>query len=221
MFYRPGLDPHGLAHNPFKALVAPRPIGWISTLDAGGRPNLAPYSFFNALADSPPLVMYASNGRKTGADEAKDTLANLRATAEFVVNVVSFALRDAMNLSSAPYPAGDDEFARAGLTPAPCRVVAPPRVAEAPAALECRLWRVVDLPGEANAMAIGEVVGVHIDEAALADGRVDVTRFQPLARLGYRDYAAVREVFALDRPGRSCLSPPKLIRPVGESAASR
>ncbi len=203
MFYRPGLDPHGLAHDPFKALVAPRPIGWISTLDAEGRANLAPYSFFNALADSPPLVMYASNGRKTGVDEAKDTLANLRATAEFVVNVVPFALRDAMNLSSAPFPAGDDEFARAGLTPAPCRVVAPPRVAEAPAALECRLWRVVDLPGEANAMAIGEVVGVHIDEAALADGRVDVTRFQPLARLGYRDYAAVREVFALDRPGRS------------------
>jgi flavin reductase (DIM6/NTAB) family NADH-FMN oxidoreductase RutF len=91
MFYRPGLDPHGLVHNPFKALVAPRPIGWISTLDAQGRANLAPYSFFNALSDSPPLVMYASNGRKNGVDEGKDTLANLRATAEFVVNVVSFA----------------------------------------------------------------------------------------------------------------------------------
>jgi flavin reductase (DIM6/NTAB) family NADH-FMN oxidoreductase RutF len=107
-----------------------------------------------------------------------------------------------MNLSSGHYPAGEDEFARAGLTPLPCEVVAPPRVAGAPAALECRLWRVIDLPGEANAMAVGEVVGVHIDEAVLADGRVDVTRYQPLARLGYRDYAAVREVFALDRPGQ-------------------
>lgn len=203
MFYRPGLDPHGLAHDPFKALIAPRPIGWISTLDAAGRPNLAPYSFFNALADRPPLVMYASNGRKVGLDEPKDTLANLRATAEFVVNVVPHALAQAMNLSSGHYPSGEDEFARAGLTPAPCRVVAPPRVAEAPAALECRVWKVIGLPGEGNAMAIGEVVGVHIDEAVLEDGKVDVTRYRPLARLGYRDYAAVAEVFALARPGQS------------------
>ena len=206
MFYRPGLDPHGLAHNPFKALVAPRPIGWISTLDAAGRPNLAPYSFFNALADAPPLVMYASNGRKTGLDEGKDTLANLRATGEFVVNVASFALRHAMNASSGSYPAGADEFAIAGLTAAPCRVVAPPRVLEAPAALECRLWRIVELPGEANAMAIGEVVGVHIDPAAIVEGRVDVTRYAPLARLGYRDYAAVREVFEMDRPAAPAAS---------------
>jgi flavin reductase (DIM6/NTAB) family NADH-FMN oxidoreductase RutF len=203
MFYRPGLDPHGLRHNPFKALVAPRPIGWISTLDAAGRPNLAPYSFFNALADTPPLVMYASNGRKSGIDEGKDTVANIRATGEFVANVASFALRDAMNVSSANWPAGEDEFARAGLAPAASRVVAPPRVAAAPAALECRAWRLIDLPGEANVMVIGEVVGVHIDDAVLVDGRVDVTLYAPLARLGYRDYAAVREVFALGRPGQA------------------
>ena len=201
MFYRPGLDPHGLAHNPFKALVAPRPIGWISSLDAAGRPNLAPYSFFNAIADAPPMVMYSSTGRKIGLDEGKDTVANIRATGAFVANIVSFALRDAMNASSGHYPAGEDEFLRAGLTPAPSRVVAPPRVAEAPAALECRAWKVIDLPGAANVMVIGEVVGVHIADAMLADGRVDVTRYAPLARLGYRDYAAVREVFALGRPG--------------------
>jgi flavin reductase (DIM6/NTAB) family NADH-FMN oxidoreductase RutF len=201
MFYRPGLDPHGLAHNPFKALVAPRPIGWISTQDAEGRLNLAPYSFFNALADTPPLVMYASNGRKVGVDEGKDTIANIRATGAFVANVVPFALRDAMNVSSGPWPAGDDEFRRAGLTPAPSRVVAPPRVAEAPAALECRVWRIIDLPGAGNVMVIGEVVGVHIDPAVVVDGKVDVTRYAPLARLGYRDYAAVHEVFALTRPG--------------------
>jgi flavin reductase (DIM6/NTAB) family NADH-FMN oxidoreductase RutF len=202
MFYRPGRDPHGLAHNPFKALVAPRPIGWISSLDGEGRRNLAPYSFFNAIADAPPMVLYSSTGHKVGTEgERKDTAANIRATEEFVVNVVPFALRDAMNRSSAPLAAGTDEFAAAGLTPAPSREVAPPRVAEAPAALECRVWRIVELPGEANILVIGTVVGIHIDDAVIRDGQVDVTLYAPLARLGYRDYAAVHEVFELVRPG--------------------
>ncbi len=201
MFYRPGLDGHGLAHNPFKALVAPRPIGWIASLDAAGRVNLAPYSFFNAVAEAPPMVAYASNGEKVGRPERKDTLANIRETGEFVANVVAFALKDAMNATSGSYAADADEFALVGLTPAPSRVVAPPRVAEAPAALECRLWRIVDLPGTANHLVIGEVVGIHIDEAAIAEGKVDVTRYQPVARLGYRDYSAVREVFQMTRPG--------------------
>ncbi len=199
MFYRPGLDPHGLPHNPFKALVAPRPIGWISTLDAGGRPNLAPYSFFNAIADDPPMVAYANNGAKSGRAEGKDTLANIRATGEFVANIVPFALKDAMNATSGPYPADADEFELAGLAAAPCRVVAPPRVADAPAALECRLWRIIDLPGPANHLVIGEVVGVHIAESVLAEGMVDITRYRPVARLGYRDYAAVGEVFSMVR----------------------
>lgn len=200
MFYRPGVDPHGLAHNPFKALVTPRPIGWISTVDARGRANLAPYSFFNAVADAPPMVMYASTGRKIGRDEGKDTLANIRATGEFVVNVVPRALADAMNVSSGALGPDVDEFARAGLARAASRVVAPPRVAAAPASLECRLWQVIDLPGQDNHMVLGEVVGIHIDAKVIVAGKVDVTRFQPLARLGYRDYAAVESVFALDRP---------------------
>lgn len=200
MFYRPGQDPHGLAHNPFKALVAPRPIGWISSLDAEGRVNLAPYSFFNAIADTPPLVLFSSAGRKAGDGSAKDSAANIRATGEFVCNIVSYALRDAMNVTSGSHPAEADEFALAGLEPAPCRVVAPPRVAAAPAALECRLWKTVDLPGEANILVIGEVVGVHIDEAVIVEGKVDVTLYQPLSRLGYRDYAAVTSVFPLTRP---------------------
>ena len=120
MFYRPGLDPHGLPHNPFKALVAPRPIGWISTLDAEGRRNLAPYSFFNAFSDTPPMVGYASTGAKASG-ERKDTLANIRATGEFVVNIVSYALRDAMNASSAPLPAEADELPMRGLPPRPAR----------------------------------------------------------------------------------------------------
>lgn len=197
MFYRPGLDPHGLPHNPFKAIVSPRPIGWISTLSAEGLPNLAPYSFFNAIADVPPMVAYASTGA------TKDTVTNIRTTGEFVVNIVSMALRDAMNASSASLPRGVDEFEIAKLEKAPSEIVAPPRVRDAPASLECRLWQSIDLPGEGNVLTIGEVVGVHINEAILRDGLVDVTLYQPLSRLGYRDYAAVREVFPLNRPGQT------------------
>ncbi|WP_111431185.1 flavin reductase family protein [Rhodobacteraceae bacterium DSL-40] len=203
MFYRPGIDPHGLPHNPFKALIAPRPIGWISTIDGDGRANLAPYSFFNAIADSPPMVMYCNTNGKTPGGERKDTLANIRETGEFVHNVVPLALRDAMNASSGAYPAGADEFVQAGLEMAPCEVVKPPRVAAAPAALECRLWKIIDLPNGRDFMVIGEVVGIHIDESVLRDGMVDVTLYQPLSRLGYRDYAAVERVFALNRPGQT------------------
>jgi flavin reductase (DIM6/NTAB) family NADH-FMN oxidoreductase RutF len=200
MFYRPGIDPHGLPHNPFKALVSPRPIGWISTLDAQGRANLAPYSFFNAVADAPPMVVYSNNGRKTGRDEGKDTLANVRATGEFVANIVRADMRDAMNASSRSWAADEDEFRMAGVDPAPCAVVAAPRVAGAPASLECRLWRIVELPGADNHLVVGEVVGIHIDDAVILDGKVDVTRYAPMARLGYRDYCAVTEVFTLARP---------------------
>jgi flavin reductase (DIM6/NTAB) family NADH-FMN oxidoreductase RutF len=203
MFYRPGTDPHGLAHNPFKALVAPRPIGWISSLDAGGLVNLAPYSFFNAVADTPPMVIFSNSGSRAGETGAKDSVTNIRATGEFVCNVVPLALRDAMNDTSAEHPREVDEFEHAGLAKAPCRVVAPPRVAAAPAALECRLWRIVELPGAANVLVIGEVVGVHVADSVIVDGKVDVTLYQPLARLGYRDYAAVSEVFALARPGQT------------------
>jgi len=203
MFYRPGLDPHGLPHNPFKAMVSPRPIGWISSLDAQGQANLAPYSFFNALADAPPMVMFSSTGSKPDQPYAKDSVANIRATGEFVCNLVGYEMRDAMNASSAALAAGDDEFEAAGLTTAPSSVVAPPRVAGVPGALECKIYQIVDLPGEANHMVIGEVVGIYIDEAVLEDGVFDVLKYNPLARLGYRDYATVRELFSLNRPGQT------------------
>ena len=206
MFYRPGIDPHGLPHNPFKALVSPRPIGWISTLDTKGRANLAPYSFFNAVADAPPMVMYSNTGRKNGLDEGKDTLANVRATREFVANIVSSDMRDAMNLSSGDWAADEDEFRMAGVASARCEVVSPPRVAGAPASLECRLWRIIDLPGDDNHLVLGEVVGVHIDDAVIVKGQVDVTAYRPLARLGYRDYSSVTEVFSLSRPGAASRS---------------
>lgn len=199
MFYRPA-DGHGLPHNPFNALIVPRPIGWISTRDSAGRRNLAPYSFFNGVAYEPPQVMFAGTSGKPDRPEMKDSLANIRETGVFCVNVVEYAARSAMNASSATLPAGEDEFLAAGVEAVPCTEIDCPRVAGAPAALECRLTRIVSLPGAANTVVFGEVVGVHIRDDVLVDGMVDVTRFEPLGRLGYRDYTRVREVFTLARP---------------------
>lgn len=200
MFYRPNIDDHGLPHNPFKAIVSPRPIGWISTLDGNGTANLAPYSFFNALSDNPPMVMFSNTGAKPDQPYAKDSVANIRATGEFVANIVSFDLKDKMNATSAPLDADVDEFEHAGLEKAACKVIKPPRVAASPAALECKLFKIIDLPGENNVMVIGEVVGIHLDDSAIVNGIFDVTTYNPLARLGYRDYTTVRDLFPLKRP---------------------
>lgn len=200
MFYRPGTDDHGLPHNPFKAMISPRPIGWISTLNEDGSANLAPYSFFNAFSDAPPILAFGTSGRKIGIDEDKDSLTNIRRTGEFVVNLVSAKLVDEMNRSSGHFPAGDDEFALAGLEKAACKTVATPRVAASPAAFECKLWKILDLPGGRDKMVIGEATGIHLDPAHIRDGRFDVTSYEPLARLGYRDYARISDVFELNRP---------------------
>ncbi|ROU03502.1 flavin reductase family protein [Histidinibacterium lentulum] len=199
MFYRPE-DGHGLPRNPFNAIVTPRPIGWISTRGADGRDNLAPYSFFNAVAYTPPMVMFASTSAKEDRDDTKDSAANIRDTGVFAVNIVSYALRDAMNASSAGLPREADEFAHAGLAKAQCRTVDCPFVAEAPAVLECRLVEQVRLPGEANLVSFGEVTGVHIRDEFLKDGRLDLTLYQPLTRLGYQDYSRITELFPLRRP---------------------
>jgi flavin reductase (DIM6/NTAB) family NADH-FMN oxidoreductase RutF len=186
-FYRPE-EGHGLPHDPFKAIVTPRPIGWISTVDAEGRPNLAPYSFFNALCSQPPILGFSSEGRK-------DTLANIEATGEFVFNLATGPLAEAVSLTSRPVAADVDEMVLAGLAAAPSRVVRPPRVALSPAALECRLievHRITDLDGRPteNHLVIGQVVGVHIARAYLRDGLFDTAAAAPLARCGYvADYA--------------------------------
>jgi flavin reductase (DIM6/NTAB) family NADH-FMN oxidoreductase RutF len=197
MFYEPRLG-HGLPHDPFKAIVAPRPIGWISTVDAQGRPNLAPYSFFNAALSRPPMLMFTTETMKHSA-------ANAIATGEFVFNLCPRALFDAMNVSSGLLPEGESEFAAAGLDEAPCRVVKPPRVAASPAALECRVvhsMRLNDVEGRPleGWIVIGQVVGVHIDDAYLRDGRFDTLAAQPVARCGYRDYSAVEGMFEALRP---------------------
>ena len=203
MFYEPK-DGHGLPHNPFKSLIVPRPIGWISTVSADGIANLAPFSFFNGVSDSPPAVMFAANGR-INQGRLKDTLTNVEATGEFVVNLATEALSDEMNATSASVDPEVDEFALAGLTATPSRIVKPPRVAQSPAQLECRYLQTVDLassdPDIRNAVVLGEVIGIHIaDEALTAEGRVDTALMRPLARLGYMEYTVVEKVFSLDRP---------------------
>jgi flavin reductase (DIM6/NTAB) family NADH-FMN oxidoreductase RutF len=197
-FYEPSKG-HGLPHDPFKAIVAPRPIGWISTLDADGRANLAPYSFFNAVCDHPPMVMFSSGGWK-------DTVANISDTKEFVCNLVTRPLAERMNLTSAALPHGANEFDFAELPAAPSRLVAPPRVAESPAALECRLVEIIRLHDVEGAkldhfITIGQVVGVHINCAYLADGLFDLLATNPVQRAGYSaDYTETTVGFKMKRP---------------------
>ncbi|WP_420324491.1 flavin reductase family protein [Mameliella sp.] len=200
MFYRPE-DGHGLPHNPFNAIVTPRPIGWISTRGADGHDNLAPYSFFNAVAYVPPQVMFSSTSAKEDRGDTKDSVAQIRETGVFCVNIVEYEMRDAMNATSAFFGKDVDEFAEAGLEKAECETIACPRVAAAPANLECKLTQIVQLPGKANFAVFGEVTGVHIRDTCLKDGIFDVLTFNPLSRMGYRDYTVVREKFELKRPG--------------------
>ncbi|MHA7851319.1 flavin reductase family protein [Roseovarius sp.] len=200
MFYRPE-DGHGLPHNPFNAIVTPRPIGWISSRGKDGQDNLAPYSFFNAVAYVPPQVMFASTSAKADRGDTKDSVANIRETGVFCVNIVEYAMRDAMNQTSGAWDRDVDEFTLAGIDRAECDTIACSRVAAAPANLECKLTQIVTLPGEANVAVFGEVIGVHMRDDCLKDGIFDVLAFNPLARLGYRDYTVVRDTFALNRPG--------------------
>lgn len=198
MFYDPRSEDHGLAHSPWTALVVPRPIGWISSISAVGIANLAPYSFFNAVSGAPPFVMFSSAGRK-------DSQTNIEATGEFVVNMAVAGLKDAMNLTSAPFAPGVDEFERAGLEKAPCRNVGVPRVAASPVVLECILNSVTALTARDGTrvrsdVIFGEVVGIHIADEVIRDGMLDITRMRPLSRLGYMDYAIIEDVFAIARP---------------------
>jgi flavin reductase (DIM6/NTAB) family NADH-FMN oxidoreductase RutF len=190
---------HGLPHDPFKAIVAPRPIGWISTVDRDGQVNLAPYSFFNAVCGAPPIVAFSS-------ESYKDSVRNAEATGEFVANFVSKPLAEAMNRTSAAVSPDTDEMTLAGLAAAPSRLVAPPRVAAAPAALECKLTQVIRLQTVEGKtldtyLVLGQVVGVHIDPRFLRDGIFDLLTAQPVMRAGYRDdYVQASDPFKMVRP---------------------
>lgn len=197
-FYEPASG-HGLPHDPFKAIVAPRPIGWISSIDSAGRVNLAPYSFFNAVCDTPPMVMFSSSGWK-------DSVSNIQSTGEFVCNLVTRDLAAKMNLTSAMLPHGVNEFEFARLESAPSCLVRPPRVADAPAALECRMVQIVKLRSLDGVdldqyVTIGQVIGVHINRAYLKDGHFQLLATHPVQRAGYAaDYTEATDGFQMKRP---------------------
>ena len=198
MFYSTDRNDHGLPNDPFKAIVAPRPIGWVTSQSSSGAVNLAPYSFFNGVSSKPPVVCFASEGRK-------DTLAFVEETREFVCNLATYALRLAVNETSAPYPREFDEMRGAGLSSTPSRLVKPPRVGQSPCALECRWLQTVslhDVNGQPldSHVVFGQVVGIFIDDAFIKNGRLDTAALQPLARCGYHDYAVVNSVFEMIRP---------------------
>lgn len=198
MFYRPEAG-HGLPHNPFNAIVAPRPIGWISTRgDAGD--NLGPYSFFNAVAYQPPQVMFASVSDKSDRPGTKDSVAQIAENPVFCVNIAAASQRHLVNASSKGFAAGVNEFTECGIKMAECDTIRCGRVADAPASLECRMTRIIPLAGPSNFMVLGVVTGVHIRDDCLRDGRFDLRHDGWLTRMGYRDYAAITELFELERP---------------------
>jgi flavin reductase (DIM6/NTAB) family NADH-FMN oxidoreductase RutF len=192
---------HGLKHDPFKAIVNPRPIGWITTVSDDGICNLAPYSFFNAVADRPHYVMFSSTN-------VKDSLRNIQQNCEFTCSLSTWDTRFEMNVSSAAVPTGVDEYPLSGLTAVASRFVKPPRVKESPAALECKHWRTIELPdvdpatGNGHYVIFGQVVGIYINDDFIHDGKVDTGAIKPLARLGYMDYAVVSadNMFEINRP---------------------
>ena len=204
MYYEPGVTAHGLPYNPFKSCVVPRPIGWISTTSLAGADNLAPYSQFQMVNFDPPTVMFSSNQNRLG--QRKDTVVNIEQTSEFVWNMATWELRDAVNLSSEELPPGGDEFLHAKLTKAPSKLVRPPRVAASPIHFECRHLQTVRLPGNGAVGSVdvvfGRVIAIHIEDQFLrSDGRVDIEAIRPLARMGYHDYTTVEKTFTMTPVG--------------------
>jgi len=202
MFYETSDNKHGLPHDPFKSCIVPRPIGWISTLSTKNVVNLAPYSFFNGVASDPPMVMFSANGQ--APRPTKDTLANCADTGEFVFNLATWDLRDQMNRTSAAVIPDSDEFELAELEKTPSTLVKPPRIKASPIHMECVVHQIVELPstaaGARNAMVIGRVAGIHIDDRVLTDGLIDMAKVRPISRLGYMDYTRVDLVFGMKRP---------------------
>jgi len=201
MFYDPVKNDHGLPYNPIKALAAPRPIGWISTMSRDGVGNLAPFSFFNLLCYNPPFIMISAGSRPDGS--RKDTVRNAEETGELVFNMATWDTREQMSETSWIEEAGIDELAAVGLTPAPSRLVRPVRVAESPAQLECLYHQTVTLPGfepqSVHHMILAKVIGVHIADEAIVDGKVDLAGIRPIARLGYMDYTVVDSTFSMKK----------------------
>lgn len=203
MYYETSGNDHGLPHDPFLSCIVPRPIGWVTTCDGAGRTNLAPFSFFNGVGTRPPQVMFSTVGAHADGG-FKDSCANAELSGEFVINMATWNLREEMNLTSAYMSRGVDEAALAELEMTPSRLVTPLRVKRSPIHLECRYTMSVRLPStdpEAVAVVVfGTVVGVHIQDDVLIEGRVDISKIRPIARLGYMEYAAIEQTFTMERP---------------------
>ncbi|WP_108263138.1 flavin reductase family protein [Mangrovicoccus ximenensis] len=200
MFYRTDGE-RPLPRDPLTAIVSPRPIAWITTRGSDGQVNLSPYSFFNAVAYTPPQVIVASIGDKPDREAGKDSFAQARASGVLCINIAGYDDREALNASSAPFPAEVNEAAHLGLELAECETIDCPRLAHAAASLECRLTQVVDLEGRANRLMIARIEAIHLrDDCLTEEGRFDVTRFKPLTRLGYSDFGAIESVFRMPRP---------------------
>jgi flavin reductase (DIM6/NTAB) family NADH-FMN oxidoreductase RutF len=207
VFYETAKNDHGLPFNPFKACVVPRPIGWISSLSHDGIVNLAPFSMYNQLGYDPPIVMF-SGANRPGTGQRKDSVTNVEETREFVVNMATYDLREKISATAQFVEPEVDEFELAGLTKLPSTLVKPPRVAESPIHLECIYHSTLTLPAHRRAtihhVVIGEVVGIHINDDVIgADGKLDIQKIRPLARLGYMDYTSVTEVFTMQARGFS------------------
>ena len=205
MYYETEKNDHGLPYNPIKACVVPRPIGWITSVSPDGLVNAAPYSFFNMLSYSPPYVLFSGGGHAEDHKE-KDSVANVRATGEFVYNMATWDQREQMNNTGLIVDRTVEEIAETGLEALPSKLVAPPRIKGAPVHLECKLYEIVDLPGHdtpsTHQAVFGIVVGVHIaDDAITKEGIFDVARYKPLSRLGYKDYAWTDEsvIFQMEK----------------------
>jgi flavin reductase (DIM6/NTAB) family NADH-FMN oxidoreductase RutF len=203
MHYDPRSETCPLPFDPFKSCTVPRPIGWLSTISGSGLVNLAPYSQWQNLTFDPPMVMFAANQHVDG--RRKDTVVNAEATGYFVWNMATFDLREAVNQTAVDYPHGIDEFAKAGLTRATCIEAPGPRVAESPCHFECRYLSTHRLRGATAVgtvdVVFGEVVRIHVrDDVVLPSGKLDIGKIAPLARMGYYDYAVVRETFEMRIP---------------------
>jgi len=205
------ISPSGLSHSELYSIllnsVAPRPIAWVSTMSASGQLNLAPFSFFNVVCVDPPLLAFAPGLRRpkqpeVGQGEAKDTLRNVRETREFVVNIVTFELREAMNLTSGEYDASVNEFEVAKVTQQPSKIVRPPRVAESPVSFECKLHQILDFSPAptSGSLVIGQIVSIHVSDAVLKDGRLDRNSLDLIGRMGGIQYTRTTQRFEMIRP---------------------
>lgn len=203
MFYDTETNNHGLPFDPFKSCVVPRPIGWITSYDREGNINLAPYSFFNAVADVPPMIIFSATSRHNDGG-LKDTLKNVEETKEFVVNIATWDLCDAINLSSGNFERNINEIEITNLATLPSHYVKAPRIKNSPIHLECIHHQSVQLPViddiHINRMVIARVIGIHIDDNIIVDGKIDITLFKPLTRLGYTEYSVIDNKFSMERP---------------------